>query len=66
MKTYSVWHDAQSDCYTVVYNVVDGDKKPSEVEPGAVLIKTFEAESWTDAMIQYHKWQGWEPYKPME
>ncbi len=27
--------------------------------------QVFEAESWNDAMTQYHEWQGWEPYKPM-
>jgi hypothetical protein len=30
------------------------------------LLKVFEAESWEDACRQYHEWQGWEPYKPME
>jgi hypothetical protein len=35
-------------------------------DPGLVLIRTFEATDWNDAMRQYHEWQGWEPYRPME
>ena len=33
--------------------------------PDSILVKVFDAESWNDAMSQYHEFKGWEPYKPM-
>jgi len=35
------------------------------LQPGAVLVQVIDADSWNDAMGQYHAIQGWEPYKPM-
>lgn len=61
IKTYSVWLDKLENSFTVV----EGIKQP-DFELNSVLVKTFEAESWNDAMAQYHAWQGWEPYKPMD
>lgn len=52
----------------VANTFVEGDQLPEQqrqMEPELQLIKLFEAASWNDAMRQYHKWQGWEPYKPM-
>lgn len=61
MNKYSVWHDELDDSFTVV----EGIEQPTH-EPNSILVKTFEAESWNDAMTQYHVWQDWEPYKPMD
>lgn len=48
------------------FTFVEGEELPSYDTPGIQLLKVFEAESWDDACRQYHEWQGWEPYKPME
>jgi hypothetical protein len=51
----------------VANTFVEGNLLPEQqrqMEPDLQLIKLFEA-SWNDSMRQYHKWQGWEPYKPM-
>lgn len=58
---YSVWDDGVS------FTFIEDITLPANLcEPGAFLLKTFEADSYNDAMRQYHAWQGWEPYKPME
>ena len=28
------------------------------------LVTTFEADSWEEAMTEYHRMMGWEPYQP--
>lgn len=60
---YSAWGEGG-----VASTVVPGVTLPDWVartDPGLQLIRTFEADSWEDAMRQYHEWQGWGPYKPM-
>lgn len=37
----------------------------AEQEKGSKLIKTFEAESYEDAMRQYYQFQGWGEYKTL-
>lgn len=32
----------------------------------AVLLYSFMADNWDDAMREHHRRQGWEPYRPME
>jgi len=66
MKTYSVWGPTitEADC------VVEGKNQPSFAdgtldESSPHFHYLIEAESWDDAMMQYHKNQGWEPYVPM-
>jgi hypothetical protein len=36
------------------------------IEPSDVLIKTFIASNWSDAMRQYHEYQQWEPYREIK
>ena len=36
-----------------------------EIEPGAELVHVIYASSWDEAMLAYHTWQGWGPYKPI-
>jgi hypothetical protein len=47
------------------FTLVEGEELPAWDTSGMQLLKVFEAESWDEAMRQYHKWQGWEPYQPM-
>lgn len=47
------------------FTFIPGTDPPKHDTPGMQLLKVFEAESWDDAMRQYHEWQGWEPYKPL-
>jgi len=61
---YSVW--GKDGCE---FLFIKGDEMPSNhrgFSPGMQFLKVFEAESWDDAARQYHGWQGWEPYKPMD
>jgi hypothetical protein len=61
--TYSAWGvDGCADTFIEGTVLPDGMRKD---DPGAYLIATFEADSWEEAMRQYHEWQGWEPYKPL-
>ena len=32
----------------------------------ATILSTFEAESWEEAMKEYHRIMGWAPYEPYE
>ena len=50
----------------VEFTLIKGDQLPAWDTRGMQLLKVFEAESWEDACRQYHEWQGWEPYKPMD
>lgn len=61
LMQWSVWWSDRFECY----NFVQGLTQPV-AEPDAKLLTVFEATSYNDACQQYHKWQGWEPYKPME
>ena len=36
------------------------------VEDGATVVWTVEAANWVEAMVSYHQWRGWEPYRPMD
>lgn len=46
--------------------VVDKDHQQKAIilEEDALLIRTIEADTWTDCMIKHHELMGWEPYKP--
>ena len=57
---YELWKDNDS----LSFFPEDNDSARQLLEPDAILIKIIEAEDWTQAMIQYHKYMGWEPYKP--
>lgn len=35
-------------------------------DPPPVLIWTFEANTFLEAMVLYHEHMGWEPYRPMD
>lgn len=35
-------------------------------DPAAKCQWSCEADSFEEALVKYHEWQGWEPYKPME
>jgi hypothetical protein len=50
----------------VEFTLIKGDQLPACDTVGMQLLKVFEAESWEDACRQYHEWQGWEPYRPMD
>jgi hypothetical protein len=60
---YTVWGKLDAD--GIEFTVVEGHQPPASDTPGMQLLKEIEAESWDDAMRQYHEWQGWEPYKPI-
>jgi hypothetical protein len=48
---------------------IEGDVLPAvlqALEPALERIRLLTADSWDDAMRQYHEWQGWEPYRPMD
>lgn len=66
---YALWHsrDGNSDIYTLlaVDETHDGAKNAA-LEPGAKIIRTFEADTWEKARRQQHEYLGWEPYKPIE
>jgi hypothetical protein len=47
------------------FTFIPGTDPPKHDAVGIRLLKVFEAESWDDAMRQYHEWQGWEPYLPL-
>jgi hypothetical protein len=62
---FSAW--GRQDPEGTTYAFIEGDRLPADYpEPDLRLLEVFEAESWNDAMRQYHEWQGWEPYKPMD
>lgn len=42
-----------------------GDKLRAQIAPKAELLHVIYASSWDEAMIAYHAWQGWGPYKPL-
>jgi hypothetical protein len=53
---FSAWLDKNDDSLTVVAGLV-----PHNADD--VLIEVFFAYSWDDAMDQWHRYNGWEPYK---
>ena len=63
---YTAWGNGGGYAHTVI----EGAGPPRygngvQMEDCTELIWTIEADSWTEAMVQYHKLQGWEPYVPM-
>ncbi len=62
---YSAWGTEDGSEFTFIDGI---EMRPDLVvnSPPHVLLKVFEADSYNDAMRQYHEWQGWEPYKPMD
>lgn len=52
---YTAWSDA---CGTE-WSFAPGEALPAGDTPTLRPVKTFEADSWQDALRQYHEWQGW-------
>lgn len=44
----------------------ENDSARRLLEPGAKLIRTFDAATYEEACALKHEFLGWEPYKPME
>lgn len=62
---YSAWGTEDGSEFTFVEGL-DLPEALAVSSPPQVRLKIFEADSYNDAMRQYHEWQGWEPYKPMD
>lgn len=58
---YTAWGTAG-----VAYIMVPGEGKAVGAEPEDEVVWSTEAESWEEACVRYHEFQGWEPYVPME
>lgn len=42
----------------------EGGSAQALVAEDASLVRVFEADTWAQAMTQYHAYMGWDPYKP--
>lgn len=61
-RKFTAWGPAE-----IADTLIEGDGPPDPRIHGKLnLIKVFEAESFDDALRQYHEFQGWEPHRPMD
>ena len=63
-QTYEIWWSEETDSTTCTSAQAFRDN-PILLEPDAVLLKSFQACSWEEAMTQMHEFLGFEPYSPM-
>lgn len=58
---YSVWKNGDSTSLTML---PEGRDPHYDADDPPTLVTTFEADSWEEAMQEYHRLMGWEPYSP--
>ena len=59
---YSVWQNADR---TSLAMLPEGrDPHYDDADDPPTLVSTFEADLWEEAMAEYHRIMGWEPYCP--
>jgi hypothetical protein len=65
---YTAWEDKKEDGGFLLIKGKDlHPKYTAAVQDGEYeLLWEIWADNWVEANIQYHKLQGWEPYKQME
>lgn len=60
MTTIEIYYSKSENSYAVYEKNTYGKL----LEDDAVCIKEFSGKDMDDCMAQYHKYMGWEPYKP--
>lgn len=58
---YSVWQNADR---TSLAMLPEGRDPLYDADDSPTLVTTFEADSWEEAMTEYYRMMGWEPYSP--
>ena len=63
-KKYELWQESDPASGSYSFFPEDNDSARRLLEPGAPLMKVFEADSWEDARRQQNEFLGWEPREP--
>jgi len=59
-----VWVGDDCGITCATYKACKTMRKRGLISKNAVLLRSFNAKTWYEAMCTHHKLMGWEPYKP--
>ena len=62
---HEVWRDPEGDSFEFCIAARRADELRVKIAPRSELVRVIYAETWEEAMAQYHAWQGWDAWRPL-